>query len=306
MASSLQEMALELERQPEALESYAMKGLPQLPRGSILVGAGDSYAAALAGFYASNGRCIAIDPYSLAADPSIAEGRDVVFISVSGRTSSNLVAARSVSRLARKTAALTAVEDSPLAKSVSTVFGLPMSHSPRTSGMMSFSMSAFAVLNLVGLDTRCDFRRVFAASKRDSAMLSLGANTTYLLGNSLAYPAAVYASAKVYELLGAKAHSELLEEFSHMELFSLERSDMVNIFADFDPAAMSRNLARRLAKARFRCVVIPGRGSSVPERFFHCVFVSQLWSLDQARRAGLNQPAFLSGGRISISDSIIY
>lgn len=303
----MKELASEAARQPEELVKYSGVRLPRAPRGSIFVGAGDSYAAALCGFYASWGRCIALDPYTLASEPEVARGVEVFFISASGRTSSNVLALAKVRRLAKKTTALTAVDRSPLARRADEVVRLPMSYSPRTPGLMSFSLSALAVMKMVGAPGPFDFRGAFERAQEDIGRLLLAKGTTYLLGNSLAHAAALYASAKVYEFLGARAHAEALEEFSHMELFSLRPSDAVNIFSPFDPAGVAGRLKRALSKERYQAAAVPAWGRSGVERFFHCVFVAQLWCLSEAERAGLVAPRFLSDAkRLRVSDSMIY
>ena len=304
---SVEELVSEVARQPGELARFAGASLPRAPGGSIFVGAGDSYAAALVAFYASKGRCIAMDPYTLASEPEVARGVEVFFISVSGRTSSNALALAKVGRIAKKTTALTAVEASPLALGADELVMLPMSYSPRTPGMRSFSLSAMAVLSLVGAARPCDFEGVFESAKTDSRRMSLAKGTTYFLGNSLAHAASLYASAKVYEVLGLRAHAEVLEEFSHMELFSLRPSDTVNAFSAFDPSGMAGKLRRALSKEGYRSEVVPARGTSETERFFHCVFVSQLWSLAEAKRAGITRPVFLNGAKkLRVSDSMIY
>ena len=300
-------MVDEVEKQPGILEMFAKSKLPRAPKGSIFVGAGDSYAAALAGFYASGGSCIALDPGSLASAPEIAAGLEVFFISVSGRTASNVAAATKVRRLARGTTALTAAEDSQLAGLTDHVVRLPMAYAPRTAGMLSFSLSLLAVMKIAGRGAGCDFREALSGARKASVRLSSGKGTTYFLGNSLAYPVALYAAAKAYELLGAKAHAELLEEFSHLELFSLEKADAVNIFSCFDPSGMSARLKKALTGQGFRTQTIASLGKSDTERLFHSVFAAQLSVLGQARRAGLSEPRFLSaGGRLRASDAMIY
>lgn len=297
----------EVKEQRHALGRFARSKVPKAPEGSIFVGAGDSYAAALAGFYASKGDCMGVDPYTVASVPEIAKGREVFFISVSGRTSSNLLAARRVKKLAKRTTALTANRDSPLAALTDRTVNLPMTYVPRTPGMLSFSLSLLAVLRIVKLDVSCDFERAFARAQTDSGRFSLGGGTSYFLGNSLAYPVALYASAKAYEFLGAKAHAELLEEFSHLELFSLKRSDSVNLFECFDPSGMSRKLAKALAANGYDSRLLASRGTSDPERLFHAVFASQLLFLDRAEASGLAEPKFLSAkDRLNISDAMIY
>ncbi len=300
-------LASEVEDQPGSLIAFARSRFPRAPKGSILVGAGDSYAAALAGFYASEGRCIALDPYSLVSAPGVAKGVEVYFISASGRTASNLAAARKVRGVARKTTALTAVPESELARSVDRTVALPMRYVPKTSGMLSFSLSLLAVLRISGEVGSADFHKVFADAQKDRGSLTHGRGTTYFLGNSTSYSAALYAAAKTYELLGERAHAELLEEFSHLEVFSLASEDAVNVFSCFDPSKMAGKLAKVLGRAGHTTNIIPCRGASVVERLFHSVFTVQLALLDAAAAAGLREPSFLRAGRrLQASDELIY
>ncbi len=305
--NQIRELRNELEKQPETLERFAKSRLPRAPKGSIFIGAGDSYAAALAAFHASRGRCIALDPYNLAIAPEIAEGLEVFIISVSGRTTSNVVAAKRVMRLARRTTALTAVADSELASLADRVVRLPMAYVPRTVGMLSFSLSLLAVLGMTGVEVDCDFRAALKRAKEERGTISYGKGTSYFLGNSLAYPAALYAAAKTYEVLGAKAHAELLEEFSHLELFALKKSDAVNVFSCFDPSGMAVKLRKALTERGYESHVVPSRGKSDIERLFHSVFVAQLSVLEQAMKSGLSKPRFLlDSGRLRMSDAMIY
>jgi len=297
----------EVKREPHILGSFTNSKFPHASKGSIFVGAGDSYAAALAGFYASGGRCIALDPHTLTANPEMAEGREVFFISASGKTASNVAAARRVARIARKTTALTADPSSPLAALADRSVRLPMVYVPKTPGMLSFSLSLLAVLRIAGEGGSCDFQRVFGLANEDKGMISSSAGTTYILGSGLAFPAALYAAAKDYEFLGTRAHPELLEEFSHLELFSLRMSDAVNILTLFDPAGMAPRLAEALRTAGYRARVFPRRGTSKVEQLFHSIFVIQLTILEMAAGAGLSEPKFLSSGeKLKISDSMIY
>jgi fructoselysine-6-P-deglycase FrlB-like protein len=305
--NGLDRVAAEIAGQPEALREFARSRVPKASRGSIFVGAGDSYAAALAGFYASGGRCIALDPYTLASEPGIAKGLEVFFISASGKTSSNLTAARKVAGVARRTTAVTAKGRNSLAALVDRVVRIPMTYIPKTSGMLSFSLALAAVLRIARGETSCDFDRAMTAARTDSVDVSFGSGTTYFLGNSLAYPVALYAAAKSYEVLGTKAHAELLEEFSHMQLFSLAKEDAVNVFSCFDPLGLSERLRSALSGRGYDSHRIPERGPSSEERLFHAVFVAQLSVVTRAKIAGLSEPTFLSTGyRLGLSDSMIY
>jgi fructoselysine-6-P-deglycase FrlB-like protein len=297
----------EVRRQPEVLEEFARSKLTMASKGSIFVGAGDSYAAGLCGFYLSGGRCLALDPYSLAAAPAIAAGREVFFISASGRTSSNIAAAKRVKGVARVTTAITADYRSKLAAVADRTVRLPMTVVPRSPGLLSFSLSLLAVLKASKKNVSCDFQRAFQMAQSDCRQVSFGRGTTYFLGNSAAYAVCMYAAAKVYELFGAKAHAELLEEFSHMELFSLLKPDAVNVFSFFDTSGIGSKLRSALARHGFESNVIPSRGSTVAERVFHSVFVTQFAVLREAERRRLSEPRFLkTKDKLDISDAMIY
>jgi fructoselysine-6-P-deglycase FrlB-like protein len=297
----------ELKKEPEVLQRFARSDLPRAPKGSIFVGAGDSYAAAMAGFYASAGRCIALDPYSLASAPELAEGVEVFLISISGRTSSNLAAARKVSGLAKKTTTITADGRSQLAELTDEAVVLPMTYVPRTPGMLSFTLSLLAVVGLVVGMGRYDFRSVFEKAESNKGRIGWGKGTTYFLANSLGYTAAMYAAAKTYEFTGGRAQPELLEEFSHLELFTLGRSDLVNSFSCFDPSGMSRKLSRVLGEQGYGARVVPNAGNSGVERLFHAIFVCQLAIVEEAQVTGLSRPRFISReGRLHTSDYMIY
>jgi len=297
----------EVKRQPHILGEFSKSSFPRARRGAIFVGAGDSYSAAMSGFFSSGGLCLALDPYHLASTPQVAKGVDVFLISVSGRTASNLAATKKVRGLARRTVGITSDEGSKLAGLVDEVVRLPLEYVPRTPGLLSYTLSLLAVLKMVGSAERCDFEGAYGAACGDEGRVGWGDGTTYFLGNSLAYPAAMYAAAKTYEFLGAKAHAELLEEFSHLELFSLGHSDAVNAFSAFDPLQQSRALAGALARQRYEAHVLPARGASEAERLFHAVFAIQLSVLRRAGELGLSKPRFLAGGgRLAVSDSMIY
>ena len=304
--SVIDALVAEVEAQPKALGEFGRQPSSRAPEGSIFVGAGDSYAAALAAFYAARGRCIALDPYALASDPGFSDGKEVYFISASGRTSSNILAAKKVSGHAKRTTALTASSESGLAEVADRVLRLPMAYLPRTPGMLSFSLSLLAVLKMVTEGT-CDFLGAMREARRHPLEFSGAGGTTYILGNSLAHPAALYAAAKTYEVLGTKAHPELLEEFSHLELFSLAPPDVVDSFTFCDPSGTAQKLSSALKSKGFEARVVESWGRNPVERLFHAVFQIQLSVLREARARRLAAPRFLDApGALETSDEMIY
>lgn len=304
--TALEKVVVEVKGQPETLTAFAGSKLEKVPAGTIFVGAGDSYAAALAGFYVSNGRCLALDPYSLWASPEMASGRDVVFVSASGRTSSNIAAAKRVKGVARRTWAVTADRRSELTRATDDIVKIPMRYVPKTTGMLSFSLSLLAVVRMSSSLGSCDFARALRWSRKRFGDFHFGRGTTYFLGNSVAFAVSLYAAAKGYELLGAKCHAELLEEFSHKEVFSLHKQDSLNVFASFDPEGMGEKLCRLLRSQGYEAKTMSGDGSAT-ERLFGSVFVAQLAALKESSTRGLTEPKFLSsGGSLAVSDSMIY
>lgn len=304
---TLMNVADEVMAQPATLASFAKSRLPGLPAGSVFVGAGDSYAAALAGFYASRGKCLALDSYSLLASPETASGRDAVFVSASGKTSSNIAAARRVRGVARRTWALTADGQSRLAGEVDRVVKLPITYAPKAPGILSFSMSLLAVLKMTTGRGHCDFGRALRRAEESSTAVGFGRGTTYFLGNSIGYAVALYAAAKGYELLGARCHAELLEEFPHMEVFSLRREDAVNIFSSYDPLGRGGRLQSLLAEGGYKASLVRDDRGSEEEGIFHSVFVAQLATLKEALSRGLSKPKFLaSKWTLEASDRMIY
>lgn len=273
-----------------------------------MVGAGDSYAAALCASYLSPMRSVVLDPYELIASPEMARSKTVVFLSISGRTKSNVVAARRVRSRATETIAVTANEYSPLAKAVGRTILLPYDYQPRVPGMASFTISLAACAKLTTSDFHANFAQAFSTARRISRGLRISqGGATFFLGNRALYAISIYAAAKLYEFFGAKALYQKLEEFSHMELFSLSPGDAVNIYEGFDPSRIGRKLARSLTGAGYdSCLAAAGRRNEF-DCVFTAVFATQLAVLRWAEEMKIDRP-YISDAeeKLAISDSMIY
>lgn len=299
----------EVERQPSELAALlsSWKG-EKARRGSIFVGAGDSLATALCASHLSHLGMRAMDPYVLHESPETARAKDVYFISVSGRTVANIATAKRISRLCRRRIAITANEESPLASQVDAVVRIPYTGAPRLPGTLSFSLSLLTTLLLTQPSVNCDFERVFEESRKSSRKFSnSGSGVTYILGNNAAHGIALYAAAKLNELIGVRSHPEFLEEFSHMELFSLSKLDSVNVFPLFDSKKLAERLRDSLTAAGYACKVLDAWGRNDVERVFHLAFLSQFAVLEEAMNRGLTRPYFqLEKELLRISDRMIY
>lgn len=298
----------EVRRQPEELEkALAELEVGRLGDGSLIVGAGDSYAAAVCASQMSSLRVIAQDPLALLDMVNLGE-RDVCVVSVSGRTKTNLDVAKMANTTGRSLVAVTASRQSPLAKLADQVVELPFTPKRRTPGMLSFTLSLLALLKMTLPGFRCDFRAAFESAVAASKSLSISKRgTTFFLGNWALHGVSIYGAAKLYELLGWKAHAEQLEQFSHMEVFSLSPSDAVNVLSGLGLSWYERRLHAELAKQGFRSGLVLPQGKSGVERLFSVVFAVQLAVIDAAKREGVVYPAFTRlRPSLSISDAIIY
>ena len=209
--------------------------------------------------------------------------------------------------MAKKTAAVTCNPQSRLAAVVDSVIQLPFRPRGKSPGVASFTLSLAAALKVCGLDLECDFAQALSCAAAASKQIRIagGRNVTYFAGNNDAYGAAVYGAAKIYELMGGRAQPSLLEEFSHMPLFSLSASDSVNV-VESPEGDKGERLFEKLRDAGYASSLIALEGGRV-ERLYTLIFALQIAAADAAKRKGLAVPYFLTAKKkLRISDEMIY
>jgi len=308
--ATIASVAREFKAQPSLLRSFRSSALwAELgERGDpIFVGAGDSYAASLCASFLAGPRVLALDPYSLTESISWARGRPVYIVSVSGETRSNIELARALKGVATLTVAITCNPESRLAAVADSVVELPFKPRGKSPGVATFTLALGAVLKVCGLESGCDFEKVLARATTVAKRIRIasGRNLTHFAGNNEAYAAAVYGVAKIYEILGGRAQASLLEEFSHMPLFSLSDSDCVNI-VESPTGRKGGQLQERLTEGGYSSSLIRLEGDPV-ERLYLLVFSMQRAVIDAARMEGLKSPYFLGAKKkMRISDEMIY
>ncbi len=236
-----------------------------------------------------------------------ARGRPVFIISASGRTRSNVQLAKRLGTVASKTVAITCDPGSPLASETDEVIDLGFVPSPRSPGTASFSLSLLAALKVCGLDTSLDFSRALSLSRDAARRVRVSSEAvTYFAGNNELYGASVYGAAKIYELLGARSHATMLEEFSHMELFSLRHEDVVNVLGARDERK-AMELARLLDRNGYPCSLVGLVPRDRVQRLYVLVFGVQLAVIEAARTLARKEPYFLTArDKLGISDAMIY
>jgi glutamine---fructose-6-phosphate transaminase (isomerizing) len=277
---------------------------------SIFVGAGDSLACAQFIERLRNFEPRAMDPYELAQNPQIARDKTVFFISVSGRTKSNIEAASAINGIAKETVAITTNSESQLAKLCSSIIQLKFTKLPGvTPGTNSFTSSLLACSRLFGsIGAEFDLDSKMAAARHWAENHSENAKTVYFLASGFLYPIAFYGSAKLPEFSGERAEYQLIEEFSHMNLFSMTKKDLAIILkqgSDPKAAQLCEELNRRGYCAELLELDEPNADPIEVAVTYSIYF--QYFALNAALRKGLSKPAFLENpSLLDISNNMIY
>lgn len=270
-------------------------------KNTIFCGSGDSFAAALLAEAHSNYSIKAFDPLDLLKNKSLLLKNDVCIISISGKTISNI----KVGRLARKSIAITSNPKSKLGKTCKHVIPLKFPNSDVfTAGSISFLDSALTCISLIKKFKIQNPNEIFKEAEKQSRKIKLG-KKVFFLGDLYTYPIAMYASAKIFEILGIPAFYERLEQFSHMELFSTAPGDTVIIFEQKN--LHNSRLKHNLKKAGIKVIHPTFRNSDKIAQFLFYTFFSQLVPLNIAKDHKQKECHFVTSKKLrKISDKMIY
>lgn len=286
----------------------------------ILVGSGDSYAAALIASYASNRKLICCDPMEISFNPEIAKNRSIYLLSVSGNTKSNIHAAKVSRKLGSLTTAITSKPQSVLARNCDRVIELRYKTAGiSTSGTISFTASLLSCLSLIGKASIPDnLRQIYRQAYRQARNLSISTSsqkkvsTMILLGEGILFPLALYGTLKINEVLGLRSFAYSVEEFCHSPLFGLRKSDQVIIFGH-RPAAAATTTARKLNGQlqelgySSEYVDCASNSRTLTELLLRSTILLQLFVIKQARLKGLNECIFLrKKNLLALSSGFIY
>lgn len=291
------------------LNSFSIENVD--PSNSIFVGAGDSLACAkfikrMMGFKPRS-----FDPYDLKRNREACRGKKVYFISVSGRTRANVEAAAAVRDTASETIAITANTDSPLSKACKSTLALRFTKAEGiTPGTNSFTACLLACSRLFGpLPESFDLNSMFDRATRWAESHSESAETVHFVGTGYLFPIAMYGAAKVFEFTGGRADYQLTEEFSHLNLFTLNEKDFVVILKegieDLTAVKLSEELNQEGYCAHY--LSLEEGANRKLEAAIYGAICMQYFALKMALRKGLDQPAFLENQKLlQISNRMIY
>ncbi len=270
----------------------------------LLTGTGDSFAAAMVAEFVSNNKVQCVDPLDICLNSSIAKDKLLYAVSISGNTKANIETVKSAKKHAARTVAITANRESKLAKICKEVIELKFKNvSILTAGSISFTTSMLACLSLVKNVTITNAERMFNNAKNDAEETKLNGHV-YVLGNGIAYPLAIYGCAKIYEILGMKAQHVMLEQFCHMQLFSVKEYDTILILSNEDKA---KELSAKLVNSGYNSHIFEPKGKTLEDNLLYYSFLLQLIVLNNAKRLHLKECYFITNNKLrEISNSLIY
>jgi len=266
---------------------------------TIFCGSGDSLVSAMLAESFSDGAVKAMDPLDLYQNKNLVKSKHVYFISVSGNTITNIKTAK----IAKKAIAVTSKSQSRLASVSDRVILLSSpNNGVFTAGSISFLDSALTCISLVKniqIPKNLLFEKSLSFSKKAKISKRL-----FVLGNQYTFPLAMYCAAKFYEILGYDVHYSRIEQFSHMELFSVKKGDTVIIFETKNPHVTQ--LEKNLKKIGIN-VLRPDIPSEKLSQVIYCTFLSQLLPLYEAKKKRKKECHFVTEKNIrNVSNQMIY
>jgi fructoselysine-6-P-deglycase FrlB-like protein len=311
--NSIETMNFEIESQRNILPSLHLPK-PRNPERCIFVGSGDSYVSGLLSTYISGFRSLSFTPSEIVTFPSIAKGHEVFFVSISGKTSANIRAAKVMNSCNIKTTAITADHNSPLAKTCKDVIRIEVPISTQlTSGTLTFSASALICMGLVTKEVNTSLiPSIFLKCEKnlqEHADISFNNCLYVFLANDFLYPCALYGKLKVNEIFGFHSNAYSIDEFFHAPIFSLRINDCVFIFEKnmTKQDACESKICKMLSKLKLNVVSVKSGNRSMFEKIMNSIFIQQMIFATQARKMDLRDCVFIKNkGFLSLSSDIIY
>jgi len=267
---------------------------------TIFSGSGDSLVSVMLAESFSGGIVKAMDPLDLHNNKQLVKLKHVYFVSISGNTITNI----KVAKIAKRTTAITSKPKSRLANASDEIILLNApNNAVFTAGSISFLESALTCISLVKKITIPKDSKLFSKAKTDAKKAKVS-KRIFILGNLFTFPLAMYCAAKFYEILGYDAHYSRIEQFSHMELFSIQKGDTVIIFEEKN--LHNKKLERNLEKIGIN-VIHPNMPSEKISQMIYCTFFSQLLTLFEAKKKRKKDCHFVTAKKIrNVSNQMIY
>ena len=300
---------------------YQVQELPKLirpnkinPECCLFIGSGDSFVAGLVAQHASKRRTISCNPVEFLLNPCIADKRQMYIISVSGRTSANILCAIVARKHKIRTTAITTKSESILAKHCNNYIKLSYkSTGSLTSGTISFTSSMLSCLSLLTDVTDlgnidCIYQQANIEAENLLKKHSINTSSFIFLGDGILFPIGMYGALKVNEIFGSKSYAYTIEEFCHSPIFSIKPGDNIIIFDNFGYDKKNASLLySRLNHINYSTVYVDLSNLSQIEAVLKSIFLIQMLLLKIAKRDGLKECFFLRNKELlDLSSDLIY
>jgi fructoselysine-6-P-deglycase FrlB-like protein len=289
--------------QPKFLNKFQTQKLlsRKIQKNTIFTGSGDSLVSAMLAEVFSNYLVRSFDPLDLIKNKSVLKKKTVYFISISGNTISNI----KVAKITKKSIAITSNPKSKLANTCNKSIILKSPNSDVfTAGSISFLESALTCISLVKHISIPKNSRIFEKALIDAKKSILG-KRIFILGNMHTFPLAMYCAAKTYELLGYDAHFERIEQFAHMELFSITKGDTVIIFEEKN--YHNKKLVKNLKRLELNVIHPQIKFKNKIAQLLYYVYFSQLLTLFEAKKRRKKDCHFILSKQLRhASNAMIY
>ena len=301
---------------------YQVQELPKLirpnkinPECCLFIGSGDSFVAGLVAQHASKRRTISCNPVEFLLNPCIADKRRQMYIvSISGRTSANILCAIVARKHKIRTTAITAKSESILAKHCNNYIKLSYkSTGSLTSGTISFTSSMLSCLSLLTDVTDlgnidCIYQQANIQAENLLKVHSINTSSFIFLGDGILFPIGMYGALKVNEIFGSKSYAYTIEEFCHSPIFSIKPGDNIIIFDNFGYDKKNASLLyNRLNHISYSAVYVDLSNLSQIEALLKSIFLIQMLLLKIAKRDGLKECFFLRNKELlDLSSDLIY
>ena len=281
---------------------YPQKPLSKTQQKNVIFsGTGDSFVSAMLAEIFSNYQVKSFDPLDLLKNKIIAKNKTIYFVSVSGNTISNIKAAK----ISKKSIAITSKPQSQLVKACDDFIIMSSRTSDVfTAGSISFLESALTCISLVSPISISKNSQIFKKALFDAKKSKLG-KRIFVLGSMHTYPIAMYCAAKFYELLGYDVHFQRIEQFSHMELFSIKKGDTVLIFEEKN--SHNKQLVKNLKNIGLNVIHPAFESKNKISQLLYYVYLSQLFPLFEAKKRGKKECHFILSKKFrNASNQMIY
>jgi fructoselysine-6-P-deglycase FrlB-like protein len=266
--------------------------------------------------YLSDHRMLAYHPSVILNCPQVLSNHEIFVISASGRTRSNIEAARMARKIGLKTTAITARAKSPLEEVCNETFNLDYLHKPQLSNtsILEYTATVTFCMALIGFDINLNILgkvMKYARQQVDHSGIDLPTRfkSIIFLGDGLSYPLANYGALKMNELFGLGSFGYLLDDYYHAPLFSLKKLDHVFIL-DYGKVknSMAGNFQKKLKKTHALTYYFrPPSEISHFENILSSIFVIQIIGLTIAERLKIDKPYYMSKEKLlKLSSRLIY